>query len=152
MRLLSYHEQRFIGCLQRERVRFLVVGSWALALHGVSVDPDDIDMLIGTDSDNTRSFLRAWALAEPQPIVRCLDGPVEAGIQERVILGPSHADVLTTIVGINFDDALQRAATFLVEGFSLPVVGRDDLESILQASDRPRDSERLAHLRSLRYA
>lgn len=50
MRAFSYHERQFIKALDDECVRFLM-GSWALALHGVSVNPRDLDVLIGIEAD-----------------------------------------------------------------------------------------------------
>jgi hypothetical protein len=101
------------------------------------------------DADNVRSFLRAWEMADPSPTTRTLNGEVQPLKQEQVILGPGHADALTSIPGVDFTEALRRVQIMRFENIELPVLARSDLESTLRASDRPRDRERLELLRQL---
>jgi hypothetical protein len=74
VRDFTYYERQFIKALDHECVRFLIVGSWASALHGVSVNPRDLVVLIGIDADNVQAFMRVWDLVEPVPYRRTLRG------------------------------------------------------------------------------
>jgi hypothetical protein len=47
LRELTYHERCLIHALEDEAARFLIVGSWAVGLCGVSVNPFDA-LLEGT--------------------------------------------------------------------------------------------------------
>jgi hypothetical protein len=147
MRDLNLHEQRFIRALEGEAVRYLVIGSWALRLHGVSIEPHDIDVLIGTDPGNTRAFLRVWDRVDPVPWRRTLSGEVKPFQQVTVTLGAGHADVLTSIHGLDFEHALARCEVRDIWGMQIPVPSCPDLIAALQASERPKDRSRLAALR-----
>ena len=54
----------FIRILVRHRVRFLVVGAYALAHHGYARATNDVDVLIATDEQN-RARVRAAAARPP---------------------------------------------------------------------------------------
>lgn len=147
MRDLTYHERQFILCLEREEVQFLVVGSWALLLHGVPSLPNDLDVLIGMDAENVRSLIRVWDHVDPITGRRGLRGAVGPMQQTQIVLGTGHADALTSIAGVDFNAALNRREVFSRQDLRLPTIARVDLEATLALSDRPKDSERLKALR-----
>ena len=146
MRDLTLHERVFIKALQDEGVQFLIVGSWALALHGVLVNPQDLDVLIGTDLANAQAFARAWDCVDPKPGARV--APVTLGPyqQDTIILGPGRGDALTAIGGVDFQEAWKRREMRTARDLHVPVLARVDLIATLQSSERPRDRQRLALL------
>lgn len=146
MRDFSYHERQFLKALDDECVRFLVAGSWAAALHGLALEPADLDVLIGTDADNVQAFLRTWDHVEPVNYRRTLRGAPAAFQQIPVTLGAGHADALTAVRGVDFALAWQRRELRTVGDLQVHVLARVDLIAALEASDRPRDRERLASL------
>lgn len=146
MRDFTYHERRFLKALDEEGVQFLVVGSWAPALHGLALEPVDLDVLIGTDAGNVQAFLRAWDHLEPIPGRRMLRAAPAPFQQDRVTLGKGHADALTAVRGVDFAQAWERREIQAIGDIGVPVLGRADLVSALQWSERPQDRETLASL------
>lgn len=151
LRDLTYHERRFIRALEDEAARFLIVGSWAVGLYGASLNPQDLDVLIGTETDNVRAFLRAWDHVEPVNYRRTLRGEPAPFQQQPVALGAGHADVLTTIRGVDFNAAWERRELRAFRNLQLPVLARLDLIAMLESSERPQDRERLAALLRQRH-
>jgi hypothetical protein len=146
LRDFTYHERRFLKALDEEGVQFLVVGSWAPALHGMALEPVDLDVLIGTDADNVQAFLRAWDRLEPIPGRRMLRGAPASLQQDRVTLGKGHADALTAVRGVDFAQAWERREIHAIGDMGIPVLARADLVAALQWSERPKDREALALL------
>jgi len=146
LRDFTYHERRFLRALDEEGVQFLVVGSWAPALHGLALEPADLDVLIGTDAGNVQAFLRAWDLLQPIPGRRILRGAPSPLQQDRVTLGAGHADALTTVRGVDFAQAWERREIHAIGDMGIPVLARADLVAALQSSERPKDHEALALL------
>lgn len=150
VRDFTYHERRFLKALDEEGVQFLVVGSWAPALHGVALEPADLNVLIGTDAGNVQAFFRARDRLEPIPgrrILRDVPSPFQ---QDRVTLGKGHADALTAVRGVDFAQAWERREIQAIGDMGVPVLARADLVSALQSSERPQDRERLTLLRQSR--
>jgi len=142
----TYHERQFLNALDDECVRFLVVGSWALALHGIALEPVDLDVLIGTDLESVQAFLWVWDRVEPVNYRRTLRGAPAAFQQVRVTLGAGHADALTAVRCIDFGSAWLRRELRAGSHPQVPVLARMDLIAALESSERPQDSERLAVL------
>ena len=61
---------------------------------------------------------------------------------------PRRIDVITSIDGVDFDEAWPRRQEVDVEGIPVPVIGREDLIRNKEASGRPRDMSDLEGLRN----
>jgi hypothetical protein len=88
-------------------VEFVVVGAYALALHGVPRFTGDLDVFVRPSAENARKVWEALA---------SFGAPVDAagvqpsdfatpGIVYQIGLPPARVDVLTEISGVTFDEA-----------------------------------------------
>jgi Nucleotidyl transferase of unknown function (DUF2204) len=148
--LLNKDFKEFIELLHSNKVEFLVVGAHALAAHGRPRYTGDIDLWVRPTSDNIQRLLvaldrfgfsslgvSAADFATPQAVVQ-LGYP------------PARIDLLTTIDGVSFDDAMAHHVSFLVVGVRLPVISVDDLIKNKLATGRPKDLADVESLRSER--
>ena len=86
---MSLHDfAEFIRILNQRRVRYLVIGGYAVAFHGHPRATDDVDVLIAPDEENIRRVERALvsfvgvaprpeSLRSPRGMVR-IGGPITA--------------------------------------------------------------------------
>lgn len=131
-------------------VRFLLVGAYALASFGLPRSTGDIDLWVRADEANARRVLIALArFGAP------LAGIAEAdfarpGIVFQIGLAPNRVDVLTSIDGVDFDEAWSSRWEAAVEGVKVPVIGRDHLLRNKRATGRPKDLIDAAWLESHR--
>ena len=51
--------REFIQCLNKNRVRYLLVGGWAVGIYGNPRATKDIDFLIAIDDNNIKHLLAA---------------------------------------------------------------------------------------------
>lgn len=137
----------FIGSLTDHDVRYLVVGGYALAAHGLPRATGDLDAWVLIDPDNAR---RVMAALTDFGFGALGLAAADFTIPGRVVqLGypPYRVDILTSIDGVRFDEAWPGRLTVQVDGIPLQVIGREDLIRNKVASDRPQDRVDVARLR-----
>lgn len=137
-----------LGSLLKEEARFLVVGAYAMAAHGVPRATGDIDIWVAADPGNADRVYRALARFGA-PLGSLGISVADFAAPDKVIqfgLPPRRIDVLTGISGVTFDPAWERREVFPFSGLSVPVLGRADLLVNKRAAGRPRDLADIAVL------
>ena len=136
----------FIALLRVHEARFLIVGGYAVALHGHPRYTADLDVWLAADDRNAQAVLQA------------LDdfGFGELGLTsddfttpDRVVqLGyaPLRIDLLTSIDGVDFDRAHQHRVEVQIGQLLAPFISLSDLRRNKEASGRLQD---LADLEAL---
>ena len=127
---------------------FVIVGAYALALHGVARASGDIDVFVRPALDNAERVFAALAH---------FGAPLEAagvtaadfarpGLVYQIGLPPRRIDVLTEISGVGFDEVWQSRVTADIDGRSIGVIGRAALLTNKRAAGRPQDLADVARL------
>lgn len=129
----------FVESFNDHEVRYLVVGGYALAAHGLPRATGDLDAWVWVDDDNAERILAALAafgfggLGLEASDFDHPDSVVQLGYP------PYRIDILTSIDGVDFEDAWERRLSINIDGLQLEVIGRDDLLRNKIAADRPQD-------------
>jgi hypothetical protein len=127
-------------------VRFLVVGAYALAVHGRPRATGDLDIWIDASQENASrvvSALRSFGAPLTNITERDLTTP-ETVFQFG--LPPRRIDLLTSLTGVSFGDAWPERVLHVVEGLDVPFIGRKRLVINKRATGRTQD---LADLEAL---
>ena len=140
--------QDFLQALQDEKVIFLIVGAYALAIHGVPRATGDLDIWIKSDPDNAKLVWKALqSFGAP---VKALDVSIRdlatKGMVVQIGLPPRRIDLLTDISGVTFEEAWQTRVLHEVGSLTVPFIGRRALLQNKKASGRPKDLVDLATL------
>lgn len=144
--------KELLSVLNEHRVKYLVVGAYAVSIHAQPRATKDLDILVKADAENAKAVFTALAkfgaplqgltpadFAEPGPFFRMGRAPV-------------GVDILTAIPGVEFDAAWPRRVEDVVDvasGLKASFVSRDDLISAKLASGRAQD---LADVEAIRAA
>lgn len=137
----------FLALLSAGRVRFLIVGAHALAVHGRPRATGDLDILVDPTPGNAAklaSALRAFGYAA---VAR---QTVELATPDRMLtLGrpPLRIDVMTSISGVTFVEAWRGRQMVRFDGRRVGVLGRREFERNKRAAGRPQDLLDLVLLR-----
>ena len=150
--------------LEKEGVRYLVVGGVAVNLHGAERMTMDIDLMLGLDPANLARFLKAARALGLKPAVlpvtleHLCDAPtVEGWIRDKHMLalqlrGPElHApsvDILVKPV-VPFDDAYGRRVPVLMEDVTISVIAPQDLIALKSGTGREVDAADIRALHRL---
>jgi hypothetical protein len=130
-------------------VEFIVVGAYALALHGAPRASGDIDLFVRPAPSNAERLFQALARfgAPLQAAGVTAADLAQPGAVYQIGLPPRRIDLLTEISGVSFDEAWASRIETEVEGRIVPFIGRDALLKNKQATGRPKDLADIARLR-----
>jgi nucleotidyltransferase AbiEii toxin of type IV toxin-antitoxin system len=135
------------------RVDFLVVGAYALALHGAPRASGDIDLFVRPSPENSErvhaALARFGAPLETQGV-----GPLDfarPGLVYQIGLPPRRIDVLTELSGVSFEEAYATRELAKLDGRTIPYIGREAFIRNKQASGRPKDLADVARLQRAKH-
>ena len=137
--VLNQDFKEFIQLLNNHDVRYLVVGGYAVAIHGFPRYTKDIDIWIRTEAENVDRLLRAMDrfgfgslglkredFLEPEQVIQ-LGYP------------PARIDVLTTLQGVDFNSCYAKKMIIGIDGVNVNVIDLENLKKNKIATNRPQD-------------
>lgn len=128
-----------LSALSEAGAEFLVVGAHALAAHGTARATGDMDIWINPTRDNAGRVMTALRAFGAPLADLTIDDLTKPDTVFQIGVVPCRVDILTSISGVQFDDAWTRRIVVEVDGIALPVLGRDDFVTNKRAAGRPKD-------------
>jgi|WetSurMetagenome_2_1015567.scaffolds.fasta_scaffold671642_1 hypothetical protein len=129
--------KEFIDFLNANSVRYLLVGGWAVGLHGYPRATKDIDFLIAVDQKNLQKLKKA--LYEFHAPTIDMEHFKKPGNFFRMGRAPVQIDIITEAAGIDIKECYRRRMTINVEGTEILVISREDLIKNKRATGRIQD-------------
>lgn len=131
--------EEFFAFLNSSEVRYLIVGGYAIAVHARPRYTDDLDIFVARDRKNATLLLDAlkdFGFGESGMVRDSLMQP-----NQVIQLGrsPFRIDLLTSIDGIEFEEAWPNRFEGHYGEQSVHFIGREDLIRNKKASGRVRD-------------
>lgn len=128
-----------LSALCEAGAEFLLVGAHALAVHGPPRYTGDLDIWVRATTVNAGRILAALqAFGAPLHDLTAED-LVRPGTVFQIGVVPSRIDLLTSISGLEFDDAWNRRVKLDLPGVTVFAIGRDDFVANKRATGRPKD-------------
>ncbi len=126
--------------LSDAEARFLVIGGYAVGIHGRPRATKDLDVWVEASAANAPRVMRAL-VAFGAPLFGLTISDIEKpGIVLQIGLPPNRIDITTKIDGVSFARAWpRRVRVEMSEGLVCPVIGLKDLLANKRASGRPQD-------------
>jgi hypothetical protein len=115
----------FIHYLNSNNVKYLLIGGWAVGLHGHPRATKDIDFLIAIDNATLKNLEKALNSFEAPPID--IDYLREKGNVIRIGVSPIQIDLITEVDGIDFEDCHSRKESVIVEDIEIALISKTDL-------------------------
>jgi len=144
--------KELLSTLNAHKVRYLIVGGYAVGFHAQPRATKDLDILIRPDAQNAQAVYDALAgFGAPLQDVTPHDILDPDGFF-RMGHAPVMIEILPTIKGIQFDDAWQRRVEIVIDaetGLTAFTLSREDLVTAKLAVGRPQD---LADVDAIRKA
>ena len=133
----EFNELLFALCAAE--VRFLVVGAYALALHGHPRSTGDLDIWVQPTQLNAGRVLGALRrFGAPLSQVKEEDF-AHPGIVFQIGLQPLRVDLLTELTGLEFEEAWQDRVSHRIGACEAPFLGRKSFIKNKRATGRPQD-------------
>jgi hypothetical protein len=127
----------FIKFLNAHKVRYLLVGGWAVGIYGNPRATKDIDFLIAIDDENIQRLQKAlYKFGAPTVENKVFQ---EKGNVFRMGRSPVQIDIINEASGIHFEDCYKRRKIIKVESLGISTISREDLIKNKKASGRYQD-------------
>jgi len=144
--MLNKDFREFLESLNLRNVRYLLIGGYAVALHGHPRYTKDIDIWIERSDVNVANLLLALHDFGFGDVTITKSDLLEQGSIIQLGYPPNRVDIINSPDGVDFADCYDRLVEFEIEDVKIPVIGLDDLRRNKRASGRLQD---LADLEAL---
>ena len=144
--LLTDDFKEFLRLLNANRVDYLLVGGFAVGLHGYPRATVDLDIWVAPTTENARRVidtLVSFGFGEAALNVKLFTDPRSL---VRFGVPPFRIGVMTSIDGVNYEACRARAVVFDIEGMPVPVISLPDLKINKRAAGRHKDLADLDNL------
>lgn len=144
--MISKDFREFIELLNAAEVRYLVVGGYAVAVHGYPRYTKDLDIWIESSPENANRLLRSLH----QFGFGALDIKADDFLQKDQIIQlgypPNRIDLLTSLAGLSFDDCYRDKMTVSIDNLEIDFIDLANLKKNKAATGRAQDLADLDHL------
>jgi len=144
--VLNKDFKEFIELLNAHQIKYLVVGGYAVTIHGYPRYTNDIDIWLQVDKTNAENIIetlkdfgfsslniKAEDFLEPDKVIQ-LGFP------------PNRIDLLTSISGVEFEDCYPKRVFVEIDGLKIDFIDLDSLKVNKKASGRHKDLNDLENL------
>ena len=137
--MLNEDYRDMLHALSDEKVRFLLVGAYALAAHGYPRATMDIDIWVMPTPDNAEAVLRALSRFG-SPLSNLTKGDLHKdGTLFQIGVAPRRIDIITAASGLQFENTYQNSIPVNIEGIEVRIPSIDDLIINKKATGRTKD-------------
>ena len=144
---LSKDFREFIELLNLNRVKYLVVGGYALAYHGFPRYTKDIDIWIMISRENANALIKtliSFGFESPQLTHKDF---LKKGYIIQLGYPPNRIDIMTSCDGVTFNTCYKNKVTAKIDGLIIYFISIRDLKKNKKVSGRLQD---LADLEKLK--
>lgn len=138
-----------LSSLLAAEVRFLLVGSYALAFHGHPRATKDMDVWVEPTRENAVKVMRALAAFGALTEKVTVEDFTDSQTVFQIAVPPRRVDLLCSIEPVAFDEAWAGRETLHLNDLDVPVISAQALLANKEASDRLQDQADAEALRAL---
>lgn len=138
--------KEFLKLLNTNRVKYLVIGGYAVGFHGYPRATNDLDVWVAISSDNAKklvSLLRKFGYAET---ALSQDFFLKEWSIVRMGVPPIRIEISTTISGVSFEDCYAQRVVDEIDGVRVNLINLQQLKINKKASGRNKYLDDLEHL------
>jgi len=136
---LSKDLREFIELLNSRRVDYIVVGAHAVAFHGHPRFTGDIDFLMRPSPENAERLIESIKEFGFSNLQLSPDDFTQPNTVVQLGYPPNRIDLLTSISGVDYEEAWSGKATGELDGLRVFFLGFDALLKNKRASGREQD-------------
>ncbi len=137
--MLSNDFKEFVALLNKHDVQYLIVGGYAVAIHGYPRYTKDLDIWIALSPENADKILKAlddFGFGELNLTAEDFTEP-----DQIIQLGfpPNRIDIITSLTGVDFLSCYDTKLVVNLGGIDILIIDRVNLKKNKLATGRPQD-------------
>ena len=137
--LTSPDFKELLKIFEKHKIRYLIVGGYAVMKYSEPRFTKDLDVFIATDQENAKSvYLALKEFGAPLENLSS-DDFAHKGYFYQMGKPPLRVDIMMSIPGIEFDIAWKNRELVEFDDLKLFFISRSDLIKAKEASGRPQD-------------
>jgi hypothetical protein len=148
--MLNKHFLDFLRLLESHKVEFVVVGGYAVGVHGFPRYTGDLDVFVAINRENANRLIRVFKEFGFASLNLKPEDFLEADMVVEIGREPIKIQILTGIDGISFERCRNDRIVVNVSGTQIPFIGFDSLLANKAASPRNKDRIDLEELTRIR--
>lgn len=144
--MLNKDFKEFLELLNKNNVEYLLVGGYAVILHGYPRYTGDIDFWIKPTDDNAKKVIKVLDQFGFSSLNLAIDDFVK---EEQIIqLGnePFRIDLITSVEGVDFEECYSKKVNFNIDNIVIKTISKKMLKKNKKASGRHKDLDDYEHL------
>ncbi len=137
--MLNQDFKEFIGSLNANHVRYLVIGGYAVALHGHPRYTKDIDIWIDLSPENAAKIVQALEQFGFESLQLQADDFLTPDQVIQLGYPPNRIDIITTPPGVEFESCYASRMEVEIAGVLVKFIDLENLKKSKRAAGRLQD-------------
>jgi hypothetical protein len=138
--------KEFLLLLNSLKVKYLVIGGYAVGYYGYPRATGDLDIWVKRDKENAEKIVEALSNFGFASESILDDLFLKENQVIRMGMPPLRIEILTSISGVTFDGCYAKRVKAEIDGIELSLIGLEDLKINKKASGRMKDLNDLENL------
>ena len=139
----------FLELLSKHQVDYILVGGYAVILHGYGRSTGDMDLWINQTPENYYKLKETYK-DFGAPIFSIEDFDSEKFDVWSIGVEPRKIEILTNVSGLHFEESYKNCNWLALEGIKVPYIEFDDLIKNKTASGRLKDLADIEQLNKMK--
>ena len=144
--MLSKDFKEFVALLKKHEVEYMIVGGYAVGVHGYPRYTGDLDIWLNPNNSNAIRILRAIDEFGFGSFKLTVADLTKEGNVIQFGQPPLRIDLLTSIDGVAFDACYANRKVVTFDGLPMNFIGYHDLITNKKATGRHRDLDDVENL------
>ena len=137
--MLSPDFREFVQLLNKNDVQYMIVGGYAVGIHGHPRYTGDLDIWLLPEKENVKKILVCIKEFGFDSLNITEDDLIKEGNIIQLGYPPLRIDLLTSIDGVSFHECYPNRKTITIADLPVNFIGYDDLIKNKKASGRHQD-------------
>jgi hypothetical protein len=144
--MLNKDFKEFLKLLNNNKVEYLLVGGYAVILHGYPRYTGDIDFWIHPTNSNAKKIIEVLNQFGFGSLGLTIDDFTKP--DQIIQLGnePFRIDLITSVEGVDFEECFSKRVVFNVDDIAIQTIDKEMLKKNKKAAGRHKDLDDYEHL------
>lgn len=137
--MLNRDFREFIALLNSNKVKYLVIGGYAIAFHGHPRYTKDLDIWLELSAENAANTMKVLAAFGFAGLGISDDDLLTNGVVVQLGYPPNRIDLINSPDGIDFAECYPARTEIEIDGLTISVIDLENLKKNKKASGRLQD-------------
>jgi len=138
--------KEFIELLNKNKVKYLVVGGYALAFHGYPRYTKDIDFWVWINKENAKNIIKTLRDFGFSSLDLSEEDFLTPGYVVQLGRPPARIDILTSVTGLEFEECYKSKVRIEITGSEIDFLDLESFKKNKKAVGRYQDLADLENL------